>query len=142
MGLGLHNSSADGGGGCGGLEIVEREILRVVDAAKTGKDVNMGGKGGGAGDSVGGAGGDRDGGADAGIGVEREGEAKDGKEERESRVILILDGLDFLLAATGTTALQMGDLVGEIRSVCHPPLSPCLKPIYLFLTFGALDEIG
>ena len=34
------------------------------------------------------------------------------------RVVLVLDGLDFLIAAMGVTALEMGDVVGEVREVC------------------------
>lgn len=71
LGLGLEGAAGPGGGG--GIEIVEREILRAVDGAKGG------GKG---------------------------------------RVVLVLDGLDFLVAAMGVTAREMGDLVGSVREVC------------------------
>ncbi len=73
-GLGLNSATGPGGG----IEVVEKEILRAVDAAK-------GGGGGGAG---------------------------------AGRVVLVLDGLDFLVAAMGVTALEMGDVVGEVREVC------------------------
>ena len=118
LGLGLNNNTTAGGGE--GFEIVEREILKVVGAAKTRKDGDVGGEGGVAGEGDSGAG--RGGG--------------EGREGKESRVLLVLDGLDFLLAATGTTALQIGDLVGELRSVRYPlslfpspsPPSPPLFP--------------
>ena len=106
LGLGLNNTTA--ATTAGGLEIVEREILRAVDAARGGV--------------VGEGGGDDGGGGGAGKGEEeREG------EEGKARVLLVLDGLDFLLAATGATALQMGDLVGELRSVCLSYPIPTLK---------------
>ena len=44
-------------------------------------------------------------------------EGKEGRERRENKVLLVLDGLDFLLAATGATAMEMGDLVGSLREV-------------------------
>lgn len=37
------------------------------------------------------------------------------KAEGEGSVLLVLDGLDFLLAATGCPALEILDLVGELR---------------------------
>ncbi len=79
----------DGAAGVGGgLEAVGKEILKAVDAARGGMKGNDGG--GGAGGGGGGMG----------------------------RVLLVLDGLDFLLAAMGVTALGMGDVVGEVREVC------------------------
>ena len=71
-GLGLGNGGATGGG----IEVVEKEILKAVDAAKGG----MKGKG---------------------------------------RVVLVLDGLDFLVAAMGVTAREMGEVVGSVREVCR-----------------------
>ena len=70
-------SSGLGLGPGGGIEVVEKEILKAVDAAKG-----------------------------------------DGK----GRVVLVLDGLDFLVAAMGVTPREMGDLVGSVREVCrsHP----------------------
>lgn len=48
------------------------------------------------------------------------------KEKGEARVLLVLDGLDFPLAATGCTALEIMDLVGAVREVWLPYL-----PFYL-----------
>lgn len=94
LGLGL-NDNGGGGGPAGGLESVEREILRVVGAVRGGRGETRGDGGGG------------------GTG-----------QAREGRVVLVLDGLDFLLAATGTTAMEMSDMVGELRSVRHRHPSP------------------
>ena len=109
LGLGLNNTTA--ATTAGGLEIVEREILRAVDAARGG----VGGEGGGGG------------GGGAGKGEEEREGGSERREGRERRIVLMLDGLDFLLAATGATALQMGDLVGELRSVCSSHPHPILK---------------
>lgn len=41
----------------------------------------------------------------------------------EGRVLLVLDGLDFLIAATACPVLDAIDTVGELREVCvHPPI--------------------
>ena len=57
----------------------------------------------------------------------------------EGRVLLVLDGLDFLLAATGGTALRMGDVVGEIREVCRSHFHfQFLKTMSLLLLFPSL----
>ena len=45
------------------------------------------------------------------------------------KVVLVLDGLDFLLAATGCEVLRVLDMVGELREVGMFPLSTplCLE---------------
>ncbi len=40
-----------------------------------------------------------------------------------TRVLLVLDGIDFLLAATDTTVDDLLDCVLELREVCHPRYS-------------------
>lgn len=45
------------------------------------------------------------------------------KENGEARVLLILDGLDFLLAATGCVTLEIMELVGAVRDVRAPLFS-------------------
>jgi hypothetical protein len=42
------------------------------------------------------------------------------------KTLLVLDGLDFLLGATGATALQVMETIGELREVCRLP--PALGP--------------
>ena len=49
--------------------------------------------------------------------------------EEEGNVILVLDGLDFLLAATECEVLGMLDMIGEIREVRI--LCQILAPMYL-----------
>ena len=48
-----------------------------------------------------------------------------GKGERDgkARVLLVLDGLDLLLATMEAEALAVGDLVGELREVRDPVIS-------------------
>ena len=42
------------------------------------------------------------------------------------KVVLVLDGLDFLLAATGCEVLGVLDMIGELREVGMFPLSTSL----------------
>ena len=61
--------------------------------------------------------------ADGGItGVENEIMRAIGKAKGQGcRVLLILDGLDFLLAATSVGVMEVLDLVGELREVFYDP---------------------
>ena len=52
--------------------------------------------------------------------------AKEGAEMGNGEVLLVLDGLDFVLAATGCAALDVMEMVGEVREVCHR-LYYCLR---------------
>ena len=100
LGLGVNAGAATGpGGGGGGIEVVEREILKAVDA------VNGGGEGKGKG-----------------------------------RVLLVLDGLDFLIAAMGVTGGEMADLVGEVREVCTLFVFSFLKIMSSLLRASKLPE--
>lgn len=47
--------------------------------------------------------------------------------EDGARVLLVLDGLDFLLAATGCAALQILEVVGALREVWPPSYSDRLS---------------
>lgn len=65
-------------------------------------------------------------GTDSLVGVEKEilKAAESAKEamKGEGRVLLVMDGFDFLIAATACPVLDAIDTVGEIREVCyHPP---------------------
>ena len=52
------------------------------------------------------------------------------KEKEERKTLLLIDGLDFLMAATGTQAGDVVDMVLEWRSVRPFPLP--LSPIFNF----------
>ncbi len=39
----------------------------------------------------------------------------------EGEILLVLDGLDFLLAASGCPAVQILEMIGELREVCALP---------------------
>ena len=56
------------------------------------------------------------------------------------RVLLVLDGLDFLIAAMGVTAGEMADLVGEVREVCTLFVFSFLKIMSSLLRASKLPE--
>ena len=42
---------------------------------------------------------------------------EESKQKRAGRILLVIDGLDLLLAATGVDAGQVGEMAGELREV-------------------------
>lgn len=53
-------------------------------------------------------------------------EAVAGAKSAGRGVVLVLDGLDFLMAATGCGVLGVTDMVGELREVCWGVKKVCL----------------